>query len=143
MPALQAAPAPGRTKLQPADRLSAFTGSAGQKGRVMGILRSLGALARALGPILSATGEWGCSAFLLLPRSLGEPTAWGGGRRGGDQEGKPQLRALKQSSQKEMALRAARKKPGQGKCPVSINRSLVDELKGLYEQRCQRWCLVL
>uniref|UniRef100_A0A8D0EM06 Major facilitator superfamily domain-containing protein 10 n=1 Tax=Strix occidentalis caurina TaxID=311401 RepID=A0A8D0EM06_STROC len=32
-------------------------GSASQKGRVMGILRSLGALARALGPILSATGE--------------------------------------------------------------------------------------
>lgn len=68
-----------------ADCLSAFTGSAGQKGRVMGILRSLGALARALGPILSATGERGPSAFLLLPRSLGE-----GGRRGGNQEGKPQ-----------------------------------------------------
>ncbi|NXP69503.1 MFS10 protein, partial [Ramphastos sulfuratus] len=33
-------------------------GSASQKGRVMGILRSLGALARALGPILSATVYW-------------------------------------------------------------------------------------
>ncbi|XP_040526105.1 major facilitator superfamily domain-containing protein 10 isoform X9 [Gallus gallus] len=32
-------------------------GSASQKGRVMGILRSLGALARALGPVLSATGR--------------------------------------------------------------------------------------
>ncbi|XP_040275117.1 major facilitator superfamily domain-containing protein 10 isoform X3 [Bufo bufo] len=33
-------------------------GSASQKGTVMGILRSLGALARALGPILSATLYW-------------------------------------------------------------------------------------
>ncbi|XP_047936893.2 major facilitator superfamily domain-containing protein 10 isoform X1 [Anser cygnoides] len=51
-------------------------GSAGQKGRVMGILRSLGALARALGPILSATVYWlagaevcftVCGAFFLIP----------------------------------------------------------------------------
>ncbi|KAM9286447.1 major facilitator superfamily domain-containing protein 10 [Cariama cristata] len=51
-------------------------GSAGQKGRVMGILRSLGALARALGPILSATVYWlagaevcftVCAAFFLIP----------------------------------------------------------------------------
>ncbi|XP_042727185.1 major facilitator superfamily domain-containing protein 10 isoform X1 [Lagopus leucura] len=34
-------------------------GSASQKGRVMGILRSLGALARALGPVLSATADKG------------------------------------------------------------------------------------
>ncbi|KAG8591280.1 hypothetical protein GDO81_000111 [Engystomops pustulosus] len=33
-------------------------GSASQKGTVMGILRSLGALARAVGPILSATLYW-------------------------------------------------------------------------------------
>lgn len=44
---------------------SACTGTAGQKGRVMGILRSLGALARALGPVLAAAGERGL-AFLPL-----------------------------------------------------------------------------
>ncbi|XP_008334069.1 major facilitator superfamily domain-containing protein 10 [Cynoglossus semilaevis] len=33
-------------------------GSAAQKGTVMGILRSLGALARALGPVLSSTVYW-------------------------------------------------------------------------------------
>ena len=32
-------------------------GSANQKGTVMGILRSLGALARALGPVVSSSGE--------------------------------------------------------------------------------------
>lgn len=32
-------------------------GSASQKGTVMGILRSLGALARALGPVVSSSGE--------------------------------------------------------------------------------------
>ncbi|NXA45707.1 MFS10 protein, partial [Nothocercus julius] len=51
-------------------------GAASQKGTVMGILRSLGALARALGPILAATVYWLagaqicftiCSAFFLLP----------------------------------------------------------------------------
>lgn len=36
------------------------TGSASQKGTVMGILRSLGALARAIGPIMSATGNSVC-----------------------------------------------------------------------------------
>ncbi|XP_065516531.1 major facilitator superfamily domain-containing protein 10 isoform X2 [Lathamus discolor] len=54
-------------------------GSASQKGRVMGILRSLGALARALGPILSATVYWLagaelcftlCGAFFLIPFAL-------------------------------------------------------------------------
>ncbi|NXP48554.1 MFS10 protein, partial [Heliornis fulica] len=54
-------------------------GSAGQKGRVMGILRSLGALARALGPILSATVYWlagaeicftVCGALFLIPFML-------------------------------------------------------------------------
>lgn len=33
-------------------------GSAGQKGTVMGILRSLGALARALGPIFTSTRKY-------------------------------------------------------------------------------------
>lgn len=43
-------------------------GSANQKGTVMGILRSLGALARALGPVVSSSSE---QAFLILPiRSL-------------------------------------------------------------------------
>ncbi|KAM6261319.1 major facilitator superfamily domain-containing protein 10 isoform 2-T4 [Porphyrio hochstetteri] len=51
-------------------------GSAGQKGRIMGILRSLGALARALGPILSATVYWlagaeicfsVCGVLFLIP----------------------------------------------------------------------------
>lgn len=32
-------------------------GSANQKGTVMGILRSLGALARALGPVVASSGE--------------------------------------------------------------------------------------
>lgn len=32
-------------------------GSANQKGTVMGILRSLGALARALGPVVSSSGK--------------------------------------------------------------------------------------
>ncbi|NXD66425.1 MFS10 protein, partial [Eolophus roseicapillus] len=54
-------------------------GSAGQKGRVMGILRSLGALARALGPILSATVYWlagaevcftVCGVCFLIPFAL-------------------------------------------------------------------------
>lgn len=34
-----------------------FTGSASQKGTVMGILRSLGALARALGPVVCCSGK--------------------------------------------------------------------------------------
>ncbi|XP_006032395.1 major facilitator superfamily domain-containing protein 10 isoform X1 [Alligator sinensis] len=51
-------------------------GSASQKGRVMGILRSLGALARSVGPIVSATVYWlagaevcftVCAGFFLLP----------------------------------------------------------------------------
>ncbi|XP_043918854.1 major facilitator superfamily domain-containing protein 10 [Protopterus annectens] len=51
-------------------------GSASQKGRVMGIFRSLGALARAVGPIVSSTGYWlvgaevcfiASSVFFLLP----------------------------------------------------------------------------
>ncbi|NXP92863.1 MFS10 protein, partial [Passerina amoena] len=54
-------------------------GTAGQKGRVMGILRSLGALARALGPILAAAVYWlagaeicftVCGAFFLVPLAL-------------------------------------------------------------------------
>lgn len=70
-------PCPSKT---PALILALRTGSASQKGRVMGILRSLGALARALGPILSATGECG---ILLPPASATHsstlaPTAWEG-----------------------------------------------------------------
>ncbi|XP_068926940.1 major facilitator superfamily domain-containing protein 10 isoform X2 [Petaurus breviceps papuanus] len=51
-------------------------GSAGQKGTIMGTLRSLGALARAVGPIVSATVYWLagvqmcftiCSVMFLLP----------------------------------------------------------------------------
>ncbi|XP_031797577.1 major facilitator superfamily domain-containing protein 10 isoform X1 [Sarcophilus harrisii] len=51
-------------------------GSASQKGTIMGTLRSLGALARAMGPIVSATVYWLagvqmcftiCSAMFLLP----------------------------------------------------------------------------
>lgn len=53
---------------------SACTGTAGQKGRVMGILRSLGALARALGPILAAAGECG---FVLLPLFGTRQPRWG------------------------------------------------------------------
>ncbi|XP_074848488.1 major facilitator superfamily domain-containing protein 10 isoform X2 [Carettochelys insculpta] len=54
-------------------------GSASQKGTVMGILRSLGALARALGPIMSAAVYWlagaevcfsVCAVFFLLPLIL-------------------------------------------------------------------------
>ncbi|XP_014750754.1 PREDICTED: major facilitator superfamily domain-containing protein 10 isoform X2 [Sturnus vulgaris] len=54
-------------------------GTAAQKGRVMGILRSLGALARALGPILAAAVYWLagaeicftiCGAFFLVPLAL-------------------------------------------------------------------------
>ncbi|KAH0616332.1 hypothetical protein JD844_027368 [Phrynosoma platyrhinos] len=53
-----------------------FTGLASQKGTVMGILRSLGALARAVGPITSATVYWlagaevcftVCASLFLLP----------------------------------------------------------------------------
>lgn len=54
-------------------------GSAGQKGTVMGTLRSLGALARALGPLLATTVYWLagarvcfslCSSLFLLPFCL-------------------------------------------------------------------------
>ncbi|XP_067885342.1 major facilitator superfamily domain-containing protein 10 isoform X1 [Heterodontus francisci] len=54
-------------------------GAANQKGTVMGILRSLGALARALGPIMAATVYWlagaevcftATSAAFLLPIAL-------------------------------------------------------------------------
>ncbi|KAM9329487.1 major facilitator superfamily domain-containing protein 10 [Gastrophryne carolinensis] len=41
-------------------------GLASQKGTVMGILRSLGALARALGPVLSATLYWVAAAELCF-----------------------------------------------------------------------------
>ncbi|XP_038661797.1 major facilitator superfamily domain-containing protein 10 [Scyliorhinus canicula] len=41
-------------------------GAANQKGTVMGILRSLGALARALGPILAATVYWLAGAELCF-----------------------------------------------------------------------------
>ncbi|ELW62763.1 major facilitator superfamily domain-containing protein 10 isoform X1 [Tupaia chinensis] len=51
-------------------------GSPGQKGTVMGTLRSLGALARAMGPMVAASGYWlagaqvcftVCSGLFLLP----------------------------------------------------------------------------
>ncbi|XP_058157357.1 major facilitator superfamily domain-containing protein 10 isoform X2 [Dasypus novemcinctus] len=51
-------------------------GEAGQKGTVMGTLRSLGALARAVGPLVAASVYWlagaqlcfsACSALFLLP----------------------------------------------------------------------------
>ncbi|EDL37461.1 RIKEN cDNA 0610009O03, isoform CRA_a, partial [Mus musculus] len=51
-------------------------GSPGQKGTIMGILRSLGALGRALGPVVAASVYWltgaqvcftVCSALFLLP----------------------------------------------------------------------------
>ncbi|XP_048365217.1 major facilitator superfamily domain-containing protein 10 isoform X1 [Sphaerodactylus townsendi] len=54
-------------------------GSASQKGAVMGILRSLGALARAMGPVLSAAVYWLagakvcftiCGSFFLIPLFL-------------------------------------------------------------------------
>ncbi|KAK7934358.1 hypothetical protein WMY93_005254 [Mugilogobius chulae] len=47
-------------------------GSVSQKGTVMGILRSLGALARAMGPVVSSTVYWGAGAkicFLLSSSS--------------------------------------------------------------------------
>ena len=34
-----------------------YLGNAGQKGKVKGIFRSLGALARAIGPVVSCTGK--------------------------------------------------------------------------------------
>ncbi|XP_061586085.1 major facilitator superfamily domain-containing protein 10 [Cololabis saira] len=48
-------------------------GSANQKGTVMGILRSLGALARALGPVVSSSVYWIASAqtcYLILAASF-------------------------------------------------------------------------
>ncbi|XP_029019925.1 major facilitator superfamily domain-containing protein 10 [Betta splendens] len=48
-------------------------GSANQKGTVMGILRSLGALARALGPVISSSVYWIAGAqtcFLLMSASF-------------------------------------------------------------------------
>lgn len=54
-------------------------GSESQKGAVMGILRSLGALARAFGPITSATVYWlagaevcftACASLFLVPLIL-------------------------------------------------------------------------
>uniref|UniRef100_A0A8C6UI90 Major facilitator superfamily domain containing 10 n=1 Tax=Neogobius melanostomus TaxID=47308 RepID=A0A8C6UI90_9GOBI len=53
-------------------------GSASQKGTVMGILRSLGALARAMGPIISSTVYWVAGAetcFLLSSASFIVPLA--------------------------------------------------------------------
>ncbi|XP_017267653.1 major facilitator superfamily domain-containing protein 10 [Kryptolebias marmoratus] len=51
-------------------------GSAGQKGTVMGILRSLGALARAFGPVVSSSVYWIAGAqtcFLLTAASFVVP----------------------------------------------------------------------
>ncbi|XP_027401016.1 major facilitator superfamily domain-containing protein 10 isoform X3 [Bos indicus x Bos taurus] len=54
-------------------------GSPGQKGTVMGTLRSLGALARAVGPVVAASAYWlagarvcytVCAALFLLPFSI-------------------------------------------------------------------------
>nr|XP_005894500.1 PREDICTED: major facilitator superfamily domain-containing protein 10 [Bos mutus] len=54
-------------------------GSPGQKGTVMGTLRSLGALARAMGPVVAASAYWlagarvcytVCAALFLLPFSI-------------------------------------------------------------------------
>uniref|UniRef100_A0A7N8WMF8 Major facilitator superfamily domain containing 10 n=1 Tax=Mastacembelus armatus TaxID=205130 RepID=A0A7N8WMF8_9TELE len=53
-------------------------GSANQKGTVMGILRSLGALARALGPVVSSSVYWIAGAqtcFLLTSASFTIPLA--------------------------------------------------------------------
>lgn len=53
-------------------------GSANQKGTVMGILRSLGALARALGPVVSSSIYWIAGAqvcFLLTSASFVVPLA--------------------------------------------------------------------
>jgi len=38
-------------------------GNADQKGKIMGIFRSLGALARAIGPIVSCTVYWSVGPF--------------------------------------------------------------------------------
>lgn len=53
----------------------------------MGILRSLGALARALGPVLSATGEWGC---VLQPTHNGTVGACSPAEAEGNGEVEPQ-----------------------------------------------------
>lgn len=61
-------------------------GSVCQKGTVMGILRSLGALARAVGPVVSSTVYWVAGAetcfffssvFFIVPLALlSRPTTW-------------------------------------------------------------------
>lgn len=61
-------------------------GSVSQKGTVMGILRSLGALARAVGPVVSSTVYWVAGAkicfvlssvsFIVPLALLSRPTSW-------------------------------------------------------------------
>lgn len=48
------------------DVIVCFLGSASQKGTVMGILRSLGALARALGPTVASSVYWLAGAELCF-----------------------------------------------------------------------------
>ena len=40
------------------------SGNADQKGKVMGIFRSLGALSRAIGPFVSCTGNCDCNCLI-------------------------------------------------------------------------------
>lgn len=57
--------------------LTAKYGSFDQKGTVLGIFRSLGALARALGPIVSSTAFWSVGStptYLLGGFALLYPT---------------------------------------------------------------------
>ena len=53
----------------------AFVGSASERGRVMGIFRSLGALSRAIGPALCCSSKSSCIACLAFPRVGSSRTA--------------------------------------------------------------------
>lgn len=63
---------PGRGESPQASDKSPPSGSPGQKGTIMGILRSLGALGRAVGPVVAASGKC-CRLALPICRVLLQP----------------------------------------------------------------------
>lgn len=64
----------GRSQQAPEGPSFSPTGSPGQKGTVMGTLRSLGALARALGPMVAASGE--AVGHVMCPGEPGLGGCW-------------------------------------------------------------------
>ncbi len=69
---------------------SNYAGDGDEKGKVMGIFRSLGSLARALGPLVACTGKSlsSCCVYWMVASSVSQCLChWGSMRKGKAQAG--------------------------------------------------------